>query len=136
MSEEDTLEADAHESETELSDAVRPGWSPGRPPGDQVIIAGAQLILAEKRTALAVMRTGIAVLALPLGVLSLLVATSGYYTFSEALPLFVPLLLLCAGLVALGVFLVFRSVRRIRACDAGIRKLRGEHSMLGRFLDR
>ena len=105
------------------------------PDEDSVIISGVQLVLAEKRTALAVMRTGIAVLALPLGVFSLLVATSRYYNLLEALHLFIPLLLLCLGLVVLGGYLVFRSIHRIRRLDATIRELKTKHRALRRFLD-
>lgn len=111
------------------------GHPPARKQEDSVIIGGAQLLLAEKRTSLAVMRTGIAVLALPMGVLSLLVATSRYYSLIDALHLFIPLLVLCLGLVALGTVLVVRAFQRIRHCDATIRRLRAEHGTLRRFLE-
>jgi uncharacterized membrane protein YidH (DUF202 family) len=80
---------------------------------DEVIFGEIQVLLAEKRTALSSLRTGIAVLALPLSVLSALIATSRYYRIEKVMPLLAPLMFLNLGLVALGTWLVFRSIRRI-----------------------
>ena len=99
-----------------------------------VVMGGIQILLAEKRTALAVLRTGIAVLALPLGVLSLLVATSDYYEPIRVLHLFVPLLVMCAGLVILAVFLIVRSVRRVRRVDVAIESFKASTPGLAPFL--
>jgi uncharacterized membrane protein YidH (DUF202 family) len=85
----------------------------GLPMRDSVIFGEIQVLLAEKRTALASLRTGIAVFALPLSVLSALIATSRYYSMEKVMPLMAPLLLLNLGLVVLGCWLVFRSIRRI-----------------------
>ena len=86
----------------------------GLPKLDNVIFGEIQVLLAEKRTALAALRTGIAVFALPLSVLSALIATSRYYSMEKVMPLLAPLLLLNLGLVVLGTWLVFRSIRRMR----------------------
>jgi hypothetical protein len=42
-----------------------------------------------------------------------LIATSRYYSMARVMPLMVPLLLLNLGLVVLGCWLIFRSIRRI-----------------------
>ena len=80
---------------------------------DVLILGEIQVLLSEKRTALSSMRTGIAVFALPLSVLSALIATSRYYSMEKVMPLLLPLMCLNAGLVALGCWLVFRSIHRI-----------------------
>ena len=85
----------------------------GLPKPTDVIFGEIQVLLAEKRTALASLRTGIAVFALPLSVLSALIATSRYYSIERVMPLLAPLMLLNLGLVVLGTWLVFRSIRRI-----------------------
>ena len=82
-----------------------------------MIINEVQLILAEKRTSLAAMRTGIAVFALPLSVLSVLVATSKYYDFIQVLHMIIPLLIICAALIALGTYLIIRSIIKIHHYD-------------------
>jgi uncharacterized membrane protein YidH (DUF202 family) len=85
----------------------------GLPKLDNVIFGEIQVLLAEKRTALASLATGIAVFALPLSVLSALIATSRFYSMEKVMPLLLPLMCLNAGLVALGCWLVFRSIHRI-----------------------
>ena len=102
---------------------------------ERIAINEAQLLLAEKRTSLAVMRTGITVLALPLSVLSVLVATSKYYDFKQAMPLIVPLLGLCAGLAVLGVYLTHRSIRKILRYDRQIQGLKKKNKALSEFID-
>jgi len=89
-----------------------------------LLISEVQLIMSEKRTALSVMRTGIAVFALPLSVLSILIATSRYYSVSNVMHWLIPLLLLNAALIGLGVFLVVRALRRIHALDRMIQDLK------------
>ena len=100
---------------------------------ESVNISRIQLVLAEKRTTLAVLRTGIGVFTLPLSVITVLVATSRYYDFLEAFHLLVPLLVLCGGLTILAVYLVHRSVMRIRRQDALITKIKQEDSGLTEF---
>jgi len=95
----------------------------------------AQLLLAEKRTSLAALRTGIAVFALPLSALSVLVATSKYYDVVRVLHFLVPLLTLCAFLVALGLFLIIQSIRHIHKYDRLIRELKRKHSSIAEFID-
>jgi len=98
-------------------------------------ISQIQLILAEKRTSLAVLRTGIVVFTLPLSVITVLIATSRFYDFLETYHLLVPLLLLCAGLVVLAIYLVHRSVQRIRKQDALINKIKENDPLVAEFLD-
>ena len=102
---------------------------------DSTVFGEIQLLLAEKRTALSSMRTGIAVFALPLSVLSVLVATSKYYDVIRVLHFLLPLLVLNAGLVVLGCYLVFHSVGRIRHYDRLIKELKLRHSAIAEFID-
>ena len=94
-----------------------------------------QVLLAEKRTALASLRTGIAVFALPLSVLSVLIATSRYYNFGAVIPLLVPLLLLNLGLVVLGSWLIYRSIRHLHRYDHRIRELTQKYRSIADFVD-
>ena len=93
-----------------------------------------QLLLAEKRTALSTLRTGIAVFALPLSVLSVLIATSKAYEVAQVIHWLVPLVLLCAGLVVLGVYLISIAVWRIRRYDRLIDGLKRKHTRLAELL--
>jgi hypothetical protein len=100
-----------------------------------LVVNEAQLILAEKRTAFAALRTGIAIFALPLSVLSVLIATSRYYDIPHVLPLLIPLTVLNAGLIGLGVYLVWHSFRRIHHYDRLLADLKAKHHRLAGFLD-
>lgn len=102
---------------------------------ESVIINEVQLLLAEKRTALAAIRTGIAVLALPLSVMGILIATSRYYDIVHVLPLFVPLIVLCFALIVLGVYLIIRSIIRLRHHDKHIEELKQKHKKVAEFID-
>jgi uncharacterized membrane protein YidH (DUF202 family) len=106
----------------------------GLPKLDSVIFGEIQVILAEKRTALASLRTGIAVFALPFSVLSVLIATSRYYSFDKVMPLLMPLLLLNLGLVVLGSWLIYRSIRRIHHYEHRIRELCEKYREIGQFI--
>ena len=107
----------------------------GLPKLDSVIFGEIQVILAEKRTALASLRTGIAVFALPFSVLSILIATSRYYSFDKVMPLLMPLLLLNLGLVVLGSWLIYRSIRRIHHYERRIRELCEKYREIGQFIE-
>ena len=107
----------------------------GLPTRDGVIFGEIQVLLAEKRTALASLRTGIAVFALPLSVLSALIATSRYYSLDKVLPLLLPLMLLNLGLIALGTWLVFRSIRRIHRFEHRIRELSEKYRSIAEFIE-
>lgn len=100
-----------------------------------VVIAEAQLVLAEKRTSLAAVRTGIAVMALPLSVVGLLVATSHYYEAAKVLHLLIPLLLICAGLTGVGIFLIVRALKRIQHQDLMLSKLKAQCTSLSEFME-
>jgi uncharacterized membrane protein YidH (DUF202 family) len=102
---------------------------------ETIIINEAQLLLAEKRTALATLRTGISVFVLPLSVLSVLIATSRYYDIWRVMYFVVPLLVLCAGLVVLGVYLTHRSILKLRRYERALRELKKEHEALARIID-
>lgn len=108
--------------------------SPGQSDLDNYVLNEVQLLLSEKRTALSTLRTGIAIFAFPLSVLSVLVATSKSYQAAEVLHWLVPLVVLNAGLVLLGVYLVTIAVRRIRRYDRLIEDLKRKHSRLQELL--
>jgi uncharacterized membrane protein YidH (DUF202 family) len=105
------------------------------PTPDNAIFGEIQVLLAEKRTALAALRTGIAVFALPLSVLSALIATSRYYSIDKVMPLLLPLMLLNLGLVVLGTWLVFRSIRRIHHFEHRIREVSERYRSLAQFIE-
>ncbi|HEY2568032.1 MAG TPA: hypothetical protein VGI25_01800 [Candidatus Udaeobacter sp.] len=109
--------------------------SDASPAPDDVIFGEIQVLLAEKRTALASLRTGIAVFALPLSVLSALIATSRYYSLDKVLPLLLPLMLLNLGLVILGTWLVFRSIRKIHHYEHRIRELSAKYRAIAQFIE-
>src|SRR5205085_3508367 len=105
------------------------------PQPDNIIFGEIQVVLSEKRTSLSSLRTGIAVFALPLSVLSVLVATSRYYNFATVMPLLIPLLVLNLGLVALGSWLIYRSIRRIHHYDRVLRELTRKYRSLAEFIE-
>lgn len=109
------------------------GLDPSSSEDEAVHIAHIQLILAEKRTSLAVLRTGIVVFSLPLSVLTVLIATSRFYDFLDTYHLLIPLLVLCGGLVVLAVYLVHRSMLRIRKQDALINKIKEQDPRIAAF---
>jgi uncharacterized membrane protein YidH (DUF202 family) len=105
------------------------------PPLDNLILGEIQVLLSEKRTALASLRTGIAVFALPLSVLSVLIATSRYYNFGAVMPLLVPLLFLNLGLIVLGSWLIYRSIKHLHRYDYRIRELTQKYRSLAEFIE-
>ena len=100
-----------------------------------IAINEAQLVLAEKRTSLAVMRTGIAILALPLSVMSFLIVTSKYYDAVHVLHFLVPLGILNFALIVFGIYLIIRSVIRMKHYDRLIHKIKLNHSIIEEFID-
>ncbi len=102
---------------------------------DQLVLSAAQLILAEKRTFLSLMRTGIAVFALPLATISALIATSKYYELRKVLSLFLPVMIINAGLIVLGAYLIIRAIRNLRHADRLLADLRRSHPALTPYLD-
>jgi Kef-type K+ transport system membrane component KefB len=110
-----------------------PSDSSGEP--SNFILGEIQVILSEKRTALSSMRTGIAIFALPLSVLSVLIATSRYYNVGHVLPLLLPLLLLNVGLVVLGSWLIWHSIRRLHHYDRRIRELTQKYRSIAEFIE-
>ena len=102
---------------------------------DSIILNEVQLLLAEKRTSLAVMRTGIAVLALPMSVLSLLIATSKYYDIFHVIHFLIPLGTLNLGLIVLGIYLITKSILRMRTYDRHIHQIKIRHSAISEFIE-
>ena len=110
-----------------------PSDSYGEP--SNFILGEIQVLLAEKRTSLAALRTGIAIFALPLSVLSVLIATSRYYSMGKVMPLLLPLLILNLGLVVLGSWLIYRSIRHLHRYDHRIRELTQKYRSIADFVD-
>ena len=106
----------------------------GTTENDSIAISEAQLVLAEQRTSLAVMRTGVAVLALPLSVISFLIVTSKYYDVIHILHLFIPLAILSFALIVFGVYLIIRSMIKMRYYDRLIHEIKSKHSVIGKFI--
>lgn len=102
---------------------------------DAMVLNTMQLLLAEKRTALSSLRTGIAIFAFPLSVLSVLIATSRSYEATHVLHWLIPLLAINLGLCVLAVYLVVRSIRKIRHYDQVIRDFQSKHRVLATLLD-
>ena len=100
-----------------------------------ILINEVQLILAEKRTSLASLRTGIAVFAIPLSIMGMLVATSRYYEIIDVMPLFITVMVINVLLLALGAFLVIRSIIKLRHEDRMIKNIKGKHSIIAEFID-
>jgi uncharacterized membrane protein len=100
-----------------------------------LLISEIELLLSEKRTALSVMRTGIAILALPLSVFSALIATSRFYTPGKVLYWIIPLLVLCAGLLAFALYLVVRAVRRTHALDHAVQQHKARFRAIAEQID-
>jgi hypothetical protein len=109
--------------------------SPKSSEDSSLAINEAKLVLAEKRTALSVLRTGISVFVLPLSVLSVLVATSRYYEIPQVIHFLLPLLVLCAGLVLLGSYLIVHSIVRIHRYDRLISKIKQKNGAIAGFID-
>lgn len=102
---------------------------------DAMALNEVQLLLSEKRTALSSMRTGIAIFAFPLSVLSILIATSRSYNAGEVLHWLIPLVALNVALIALGVYLIFHSFRRIHHYDRVIAEFKRKHSRLAQLME-
>lgn len=81
------------------------------------------------------MRTGIAIFAFPLSVLSILIATSRPYEIGAVLYWLVPLLAITGALIALGTYLIFTSIRRIRHYNRLIDEFKKRYTRLARLLD-
>ena len=105
------------------------------PESTQIIINEAQLVLAEKRTALATVRTAIAVLALPLSIFSVLIATSKLYNPEHVLYFLIPVSLINSLLMVLGIYLIVRSLIRIRHYEKMILHLKQRHTVVAEFID-
>ncbi|HQH73816.1 MAG TPA: hypothetical protein PK360_17205 [bacterium] len=104
---------------------------PGSEQYTQILLI--QLILAEKRTSLSLMRTAIAIFSLPLSVATVLIATSRWYSFFEIYELLIPVLVVCAGLLASGIYIFVRAIIRIRKQEALIEKIKKEDPLLSQF---
>jgi len=92
------------------------------------------LLLAEKRTSLSMLRTAIAILTLPSSIFTVLIVTSRYYDVSMALHFVLPLVIICIVLVFLGIYLVFRSFKKIKMIDHKIQEIREKDEKMREIL--
>ncbi|MCP5536880.1 MAG: hypothetical protein H7A51_11700 [Akkermansiaceae bacterium] len=92
-------------------------------------------MLSEKRTALSVLRTGSAIFVLPLSVLSLLIATAKSYQDQSVIHLLLPLLIICAALIVLAIFLIAQAIRHLRHYEQLLYELKKSHPVLGKLID-
>jgi len=99
------------------------------------IYRAVNLLLAEKRTSLAVLRTGIAIFTLPLSVFTILIATSRYYEVQNSLHFIIPLLVICILLVSLGLYMIYRSFRKIKNIDRKIQEIKKEQKSMETLID-
>lgn len=102
---------------------------------DPLAVNEAQLVLAEKRTYLATMRTGIAILVLPMTVVSFLIAFAKRESGLHLTGLLIPLLVVCAGLAALGIYLIIRSMMRLHRADRELKHIKKSSPALAEFID-
>ena len=93
------------------------------------------LLLSEKRTSLSVLRTGIAIFTLPLSVFTILIATSRYYSVSNSLHFIIPLLTICILLVFLGMYLIYRSFKKIKDIDHKIQEIKKQQKNFEDIID-
>lgn len=80
-------------------------------------LAFIRTIDAEKRTHLAELRTGIGILTIPMSLLTILIATSNYYSIEHVFGYIAGLIIGIILLFLIGGYLVYSSLRRIRADD-------------------
>ncbi|MFO7835289.1 MAG: hypothetical protein R6V83_01445 [Candidatus Thorarchaeota archaeon] len=85
--------------------------------GIRVKLSIIRILEAEKRTHLAELRTGTAILAIPMSLLTILIATSNLYNPADVIVFVVSLLVGVIALSIIGVFLIYRSLKRIRKTE-------------------
>ncbi len=102
---------------------------------EHLIFSKIQVIMAEKRTSLATLRTAIALLILPLSVLSVLIATSKFYDTIQVMHLLVPLLIISAGLILIGFYLIIRAIIQIRRHDRHVKALKEKYNFIKEIIE-
>lgn len=78
------------------------------------MLALIRTIDAEKRTHLAELRTGIGILTIPMALLTILITTSDFYAIESVLSFVLGLVIGIVLLSCVGMYLVIRSLRKIR----------------------
>lgn len=96
----------------------------------RLVMSEVQLILAEKRTSFALLRTAVTVSLVPLSIWSLLIATSAFWSWWDVWWLLLPLLLIAAGLFALGTYLVVHAMQHLAHSDRVLMGLRASDTLL------
>lgn len=78
------------------------------------LLAFIRTIDAEKRTHLAELRTGIGILTIPMALLTILITTSEFYVIESVFLLAIGLAIGIVVLSSIGLYLVIRSLKKIR----------------------
>ncbi|MFQ5908744.1 MAG: hypothetical protein ACE5JE_07980 [Thermoplasmata archaeon] len=94
-----------------------------------------RVVLAGKRTSLATLRTGLTVFALPLSIVTALIATSGFYNAVDVLHLLLPVLVLSAFLVGVGVYLIGQAIFRLRRYNRKILEIEAHDAFVREFVE-
>ena len=100
-----------------------------------LVINEIMLLLSEKRTSLTMLGTGIGLVTIPLSIISFLVATSRSYDLYSVLYLLGPLWAACIVLFVLGMYIISRSLMRIRRFDARVEALKGKDASVRALID-
>lgn len=100
-----------------------------------LLISEINLLLSEKRTSLATLRTGIGLLPIPLTVFMVLIATSSYFEPEKLLLALVAISIFCICLVAIGLYLIWNSMRHIHHIDSKIRTMRKKDEEVGDLIE-
>lgn len=97
----------------------------------EFVMALIRTIEAEKRTHFAELRTGIGVMAIPLSLLTILIATSDYYSVGQVIGLIIGLIIGIIVLVAIGMYLVVDSLKRLKHKRRLLRRLGLDSESIG-----
>ena len=100
-----------------------------------LVINEIMLLLSEKRTSLTMLGTGIGLVTIPMSIISFLVATSRSYDLERVLYLLAPLWAACIVLFILGMYIITRSLFRIRRFDAHVEALKQTDESVRALID-
>ncbi|MCF2137179.1 MAG: hypothetical protein K9W43_08030 [Candidatus Thorarchaeota archaeon] len=89
----------------------------------RTVLSLIRTIEAEKRTHLAELRTGIGILTIPMSLVTILIATSKYYDILQVIPMVILLTMGIIVLLALGSYLAFQALMKLRENERFIYKV-------------
>jgi len=100
-----------------------------------LVINEIMLLLSEKRTSLTMLGTGIGLVTIPMSIIGFLVATSRSYDLHSVLYLLAPLWAACIILFVLGMYIMVRSLVRIRHFDGRVEELKAKDESVRALID-